>query len=111
MAQANDQQMQVFADQRLRQQAEKARALFSAMADDQVAIPDIWDRAANGAAWNDGRTDGPPKLLASADMLSYNLVSAMLLKCINGTATSEDITALAANWSTFQAACVRPIGA
>lgn len=109
MAQANDQQMQQYADQRLRVRAEQCRALINALEDDQVAIPDIWDRAANGAAWNDARTDGPPSLLTSADMLAYNLVSAILLKCVNGTATLEDISALDANWPVFQSACVRPI--
>lgn len=109
MAQATDQQMQTFANERVRVRAEQCRLLVNALEDDQVAIPDIWDRAANGAAWNDARTDGPPNLLTSADMLAYNLVSAILLKCVRGTATSEDIAALAVNWPVFQSACVRPV--
>lgn len=109
MAQANDQQMQQYCDQRIRPRAEQLRALVNALEDDQSAIPDIWDRAANGAPWNDGREDGPPTLLDSGDVLAYNVVSGLLLKCINGTATLAEIASLAANWQTFQLACVRPV--
>lgn len=109
MAQANDQQMQQFADQRVRVRAEQFRTLINALEDDQVAIPDIWDRAANGAAWNDARTDGPPSLLTSADMLAYNLVSGLFLKCVAGTITAQEVADLASNWPVFQSACVRPI--
>lgn len=110
MAQATDQQMQRYCDERIRRRAEQCRSLIDSLQDDQVAIPDIWDRAANGAAWNDARTDGPPKLLASGDVLAFNLVSALLLKCVAGTATLADVAALAANWPVFQAACVQPAG-
>ena len=109
MAQATDEQMQAYADQRIRVRAEQCRALMNALADDQLAIPDIWDRAANGSAWADNRTDGPPTLLESSDVLSFNIVSALLLKCVAGTADTNDIASLAANWPTFQAACVRPV--
>lgn len=109
MAQATDQQMQVFADQRIRVRAEAARALVDAMRDDKAALDSVYDRAANGSAWNDGRTDGPPKLLGSQDVLVYNSVATLLLKCIDGTATSQDITDLHGNWPVFQSACVRPV--
>jgi hypothetical protein len=111
MAQANDSQMQAYADQRVRQRAEQARALVAALRDDKAAIDDIYDRAANGAAWNDARDDGPPSLLTSQDMLVYNAVASLLLECVDGTATTEDVGQLVANWPTFMSACVRPIGA
>ncbi len=108
MPMAVDAQMQAYCDQRLRVRAEQARALIAAMRDDEAAIGDEYDRAANGAAWHDARTDGPPKLLASADVLLYNSVAAMLLKCIDGTATAQDVADLHGNWPVFQSACVRP---
>lgn len=111
MAQANDAQMQQYANERIRVRAEQARTFWNALADDQQAIVDIWDRAANGDPWNDSRQDGPPTLLDSNDVLAYNVVSAVLRKCIAGTATAQEIADLAANWPTFQAACVRPVEA
>ncbi len=109
MAQATDQQMQQFVDQRIRVRAEQSRSLIESMRDDKAALDSVYDRAANGAAWNDARTDWPPKLLGSQDVLVYNSVATLLLKCIDGTATSQDITDLHANWAVFQAACVRPV--
>lgn len=106
---ATDVQMQVYCDTRLRPRAEQARALVAALRDDKSAIDAVYDRAANGAAWADARLDGPPKLLASSDVLVYNAVATLLLKCVDGTATSQDISDLAANWSVFQAACVRSV--
>jgi hypothetical protein len=108
---ATDQQMQQFADARVRPRAEQARALVASLRDDRAAIEDVFDRAANGAAWNDARSDGPPSLLTSQDMLVYNSVAVLLLKCVDGTASAQDITDLAANWPVFMSACVRPIGA
>jgi hypothetical protein len=110
MAAATDPQMQSYADQRIRVRSEQLRSLQSALSDDQQAIPDIFARASGGPAWNDARTDGPPHLLASADVLAYNVVSALLLKCFLGTATLADIAAIASNWGTIQKACVRGIG-
>lgn len=109
MAQATDQQMQQFADQRIRVRAEQGRTLIAAMRDDKASLDSVYDRAANGAAWNDARLDGPPKLLGSQDALVYNSIATLLLKCIDGTATSQDITDLSANWVVFQSACVRPV--
>jgi malonyl CoA-acyl carrier protein transacylase len=54
-------------------------------------------------------TDGPPTLLDQTDMLVYNAVATLLLKCIAGTATAQEVSDLAANWSVFQGACVRPL--
>lgn len=109
MAAATDQQMQQYANERVRVRAEQARSFISSLRDDKAAIDSVYDRAANGAAWNDARNDGPPALLTSQSMLVYNSVATLLLKCIDGTATSQDITDLHANWPVFQSACVRPV--
>lgn len=111
MPQATDAQMQAYADQRLRPRAEQARALVASLRDDKASIEDIFDRAQNGDPWNDARTDGPPSLLVSQDMLVYNSVAVLLLKCVDGTATLQEVADLNANWSQFMSACVRPIGA
>lgn len=110
MAAANDAQMQQFANERLRPRAEQLRALFAAAADDVAAIPDVFDRAANGDPWADARASAPAHLLTSQDILVHNAVGVLLLKCIDGTATLQDVSDLHANWPVFQAACVRPEG-
>lgn len=110
MAEANDAQMQQYADERIRVRAEQCRAIANALRDDRAAIDDVYARAASQTPWTDARTDGPPRLLASQDVLVFNSVAALLLKCIDGTATVEDVGQLHANWPVFQAACVRPVG-
>lgn len=109
MAQATDAQMQAYADQRVRVRAEQLRAIVASLRDDKAALDSVYDRAANGAAWNDARTDGPPKLLASADMLNFNSVITALIKIADGTGTTEDCTTVKNCWPAFMAACVRPI--
>lgn len=106
---ATDQQMQTYCDERIRPRAEQCRSLVNALRDDKVAIDAAYDRAANGTAWADARTDGPPKLLASADVLTFNTVMTLLLKCVDGTATAQDVADLNSNWAAFQAACVRAV--
>lgn len=108
---ATDAQMQTYTDQRLRPRSEQLRAVFASLGDDKAAIEDVFDRAANGAAWNDARTDGPPSLASSQDVLVYNSIVTLLPKVIAGTATLADITAISANWPAFQSMCVRPLGA
>ena len=111
MAEATDEQMQAYANDRIRVRAEQTRALIASLRDDKVAITDVYDRADGGAAWDDDRTDGPPKLLASSDVLAFNAFADLLLKAVDGTATEGDIGQLASNWITVQTMCVRPIGA
>lgn len=107
---ANDAQMQQFCNERIRVRAEQLRALVAAFRDDKAAIDAVYDRAANGAAWTDNRTDGPPKLLASQDVLVFNAFASLFLECIDGTASAQDVSDLHANLAVFQAACVRPVG-
>lgn len=111
MAAATDQQMQQYADQRIRPRAEQARALVASMRDDKASLDAVYERSVSQDPWSDARTDGPPKLLSQQDMLVYNSVATLLLKCIDGTASEAEVGQLAANWAVFQSACVRPIGA
>ncbi len=100
---ATDVQMQTFADTRVRVRAEQFRALINACRDDKASIDAIYDRAANGVAWTDARTDGPPKLLASQDFLVFNAFVSDFLAAIDSGAPH-------ANLAVFQSACVRPVG-
>lgn len=109
MAQASDNQMQTYSDARIRPRAEAVRKLVAQFRDDKAAIDDVYDRAANGAAWSDARTDGPPSLLTSADVLTYNTFATLFLKCIDGTATLQDVADLSSNYPAFQTACVRGV--
>lgn len=106
---ATDQQMQQYCDERIRVRAEASRALVNSLRDDKSAIEAVFDRAANGPPWADARTDGPPKLLDQQDVLVYNSVATLLLKCVDGTATLQDVADLAANWAQYQSGCVRPV--
>lgn len=106
---ANDTQMQSYCDQRVRPRAEQFRALINACRDDKAAIDAVYDRAANGAAWADARTDGPPKLLASQDVLTFNAFISLFLACIDGTALTADVVNLHSNLAPFQAACARSV--
>jgi hypothetical protein len=72
---ATDAQMQHYCDERVRTRAEQLRAVVNALRDDKAAIDSVYDRAANGSTWADARADGPPKLLASQDVLTYNSVA------------------------------------
>jgi hypothetical protein len=110
MAEATDAQMQRYANERIRVRAEQARAFVAALRDDKAAIDDVYARAVSATPWTDARTDGPPRLLNQQDVLTFNSVADLLLKCIDGTATSQNVADLHANWAVFQAACVRPAG-
>jgi DnaJ-domain-containing protein 1 len=110
MAQANDSQMQQFANDRVRVRAEQCRNLINALRDDKAALDAVYDRAVNGKVWVDTRDDGPPKLLEAQDLLVFNAVASLLLACIDGTATAEDVKQLHENWPVFQCMCVRPVG-
>lgn len=109
---ATDQQMQQFADQRIRVRAEQFRALINACRDDKAAIADEYTRANGGAAWNDARTDGPPKLLASVDFLYFNAFITQFLNAVDNTpdaGSDNTLFVLHANLAPFQSACVRPV--
>lgn len=115
---ATDQQVQQYANERLRPRAEATRKLFNQLRDDKASIADVYDRA-NSGPWADDRTDGPPRLLTQQDILVYNAVISNLIALIDGEeeGTQQQIeqqrSALVAgirdNWNVFQSACVRPV--
>lgn len=111
---ATDQQMQQFANERIRVRAEQFRSLINSCRDDKAAMDAVYDRAANGAAWTDGRNDGPPKLLVSQDILVFNAFISEFLSVIDGegnddAAKAGHVNGVHNNLLQFQAACVRPV--
>lgn len=113
---ATDQQMQRFADERVRVFAERARALRIEAADHKAAIDDVYARAVGSERWNDARTDGPPHLLQSGDsaspddMLVFNSFISLLEKFFSGTfADLSEANSAADQWAVLQDACVRPV--
>ena len=112
MPQATDQQMQAYADQRVRPFAEQARALYLAAKDHKAAIDDEYARAAGANAWADARTDGPPHLLVAGgganpdDFLNFN---AYLTAFISFIETGTSVTGQSAAWAVLQRACVRTV--
>lgn len=73
---------------------------FAAGADDLYA-------GINDSSWADARTDGPPHLAEKSDWYAFNTFQTMLKKCIAGTATSQDIADLAAQWAIVQKLATR----
>lgn len=116
---ATDEQMQRYADERIRRRAEQLRAVFASMRDDRAALGEVYDRADGGDPWADDRTDGPPKLLLSQDVLVYNTIIFNLVKVLDGVeeGTEQQIANQRAayvaevrnNWAQFMQACVQPI--
>lgn len=96
---ANDQQMQQFANERIRVRAEQFRALINACRDDKAAIDDVYARAVSETPWSDDRDDGPPKLLNQQDFLVFNAFISDFLTYIDADA----------NRAVFLSACVRPV--
>jgi hypothetical protein len=107
---ATDQQVQQYANERVRVRAEQFRALVNSCRDDKAAIDDVYAACTQqNPTWDDERTDGPPNLLTPQDILAFNAFISLFLECIDGTAETADVQQLAANWPVFQAACVRPV--
>lgn len=73
MPNATDQQVQKFADERVRPHAEAARNLAVAFDDDIAEIDDVYNALTmQSPTWTDSRTDGPPHLLTPSDVLAFN---------------------------------------
>jgi hypothetical protein len=98
---ATDQQVQQYVNERVRVRAEQCRALLNSLLDDKSAIDDVYAACNQGTpTWTDVRIDGPPHLLAPADVLSYNAFITALIPNIRD----------AADYPTIVRACVRPVG-
>lgn len=116
MANANDAQMQVYCDTRIRPRAEAFRLLVAQCTDDKNNITDEYARGVSASAWADNRTDGPPHLLKSGnsaspdDILNYNGLLTTFLALIAGTATAQNVTDFPGQWAVLQRACVRAPG-
>lgn len=107
MAIATDQQVQTYANERIRVRAEQFRSLVNACRDDKLAIEDVYAACAQqNPTWADNRTDGPPTLLTPQDVLVYNTVLFMFLALADGTLTNENKAEFGAQWPVFQQACV-----
>lgn len=112
MPAATNQQMQTYADERIRTFAEAARLLLAQARDHKAAIDDAYARASGGAAWNDNRSDGPPHLLQAGaganpdDVLNFNAFVTAFLAFFDG---SGNVAGQAASWAVLQRACVRPL--
>jgi len=117
---ANDQQMQTYADTRIRVFAEQARAAYLAAKDHKAAIDDEYARATGVSRWNDARADGPPHLLQAGnsanpdDLTNFNAFVTAFTTIIDGTATGSDAAnaaAMRSAWAVLMRACVRAPGA
>lgn len=112
MAVATNQQVQEFADSRVRTRAEAIRSLVAALRDDKASIDDVYAACVQQSpTWVDTRPDGPPRLLTAQDILNYNAAISLLLSVIDGTAVTADVVSLHSNINTLLGACVRPIPA
>ena len=100
MANATDQQVQSFVDQRVRPRAEQSRNLATLMLEDIASIDDIYNALnVQTPTWSDNRTDGPPHLAAPADVLAFNA----FLHDVSASITGH------AQYPVVQKLCVRPI--
>jgi hypothetical protein len=110
MAQATADQIQRFANERLRVRAEQLRALIAALRDDRIAVDDIYAGLVGAqSGWTDNRLDGPPRLLNAQDILNYNAFAANLLAVFDGEASAQQVTDIAGGSTLVLTACVRPV--
>jgi hypothetical protein len=96
MAEATNQQVQQWADQRTRVRAEQIRALLLAMESDNSTIGDVYENLTTSPNWTDGRTDGPPHLLEPTDLLAVNTVCQQLAKILRGGPFANDAERISA---------------
>lgn len=119
MPEATDQQMQAFADTRIRPFAERLELLIINAREHKAAIDDEYARAVGTSRWNDARTDGPPHLLQSGnsanpdDFTNFNSLITALLTVVDGTDPGADAANAAAIRSALPVlnrAVVRTLG-
>lgn len=109
MAAADNTQMQAYADQRVRPTAESWREFIAKLRDHKAGIDSVYERAVSASAWNDARTDGPPKKLVNQDMLSFNAFATLLLKLVDSGLSGAEVTEFRASLAPLLTACVRPL--
>jgi hypothetical protein len=97
---ATDQQVQNYADQRVRPWSEQLRAAYLAAKDHKAAIDDVYAALTQESpTWDDSRTDGPPHLMAGNDVLAWNAFVSAFIDFVEGDA----------NYAKVLQACVRPV--
>ncbi len=97
---ATVEQVQAFADQRVRPHSEMARTLALMFSDDIAVIEDVYNALnVQSPEWSDSRTDGPPHLLTPADILAYNSFMHDIRDAIVNNA----------QYPVILKACVRPV--
>jgi len=105
MPEATDQQMQEFADARIRPFAEQFGLLLINARQHKAAIDDEYARAVGSNRWDDNRETPPHKLQAGDsanpdDFTNFNSLITALLTVVDGTDTGAD----AANAATIRSA-------
>lgn len=107
MAEATNEQMQKYCDERIRVRAEQIQILLNSIKADKAAIDDEYARAAGTNAWADARTDGPPHLLQAGnsanpdDVLNYNAFISAFITFVETTQVSS--------WAVLQRSIVRSL--
>jgi hypothetical protein len=96
---ASNAQVQPYSDQVVRPMAEKIRALKVAMEDLLSSIDDVYANLTDSPDWTDGRTDSPPHLLTSSDILGIHAFVSDVRLEMNGHGQLPIVLK----------ACVRPI--
>lgn len=87
MAIATDAQVQNFVNTRVRPRCELIRQLVLSLQDDKANISDVYSACAQQSpTWVDNRTDGPPHLLTTSDVLAYNTYITDLITALTGDA-------------------------
>ena len=82
---ATNQQVQNYADQRVRPRCEQIRKLYLSCKDDKASFDDIYANLTGGSPWADGRTDAPPHLLSASDVLAWNTFITDFIALVEGT--------------------------
>jgi hypothetical protein len=111
MPTASNQQVQQYADQRVRPRSEQIRALYLACKDDKAAIDDVYAALTQlSPTWVDARTDAPAHLLTPADVLAWNAFITGLIAHVEGTFPDlATANAAAGQYPVVLKACVRSV--
>lgn len=100
MANATNQQIQAFADERMRQWAESCRSLYIKAQDHISNIDDVYaSLVADNPTWADTNAGNPPHLLTANDMLAWNAFIHDFVTFMQGNAGTPVVLK----------ACVRPV--
>jgi hypothetical protein len=111
MAEATNEQVQAFADQRIRPRCEQIRNLYLACKDDVSAIGDVYENIAAGSDWTDTRTDNPPHLMTPNDIIGWNQFISGLIQFYE--ASFPDLPAAGVGGAQYPVVldcCVRGVG-